>query len=429
MNKEDIYKEQLKDLFNDFDPIIPTDGWERIENTLDKKNRIFKIKRSWYIGSAAAAVAILIASILFIDTPNRTDFSNQKIAEVPEMTEKSIQKTERENINQHTTAKLNKTQTVDKSQSQPSSKQLLAQADAKETYNDDPTIDQTVTSHKEEKSELSQQEIDERIKEMQDKANIDYFEDSYERETKTNKPVMLALNAKGGLTSSQKTANSPMRLRSASATEGNPQQEAYLSAGSKNNLGSEDANALFTNKSVADNNSQMIHSQPYSFGITISKRIVDKISLETGLVYTYLYSESRNSSSAYNNEENQQFHFIGVPLNINYHFVDIGKLDLYASLGGMIEKDVHGVYKGKDQGSMGDLTQSEGEISRNISLKNPQLSINAGVGASYPLYGGLNIYAKIGGAYYFDANNINYKTIYSDKKIMLDINAGIRFQF
>jgi len=47
----------------------------------------------------------------------------------------------------------------------------------------------------------------------------------------------------------------------------------------------------------------------------------------------------------------------------------------------------------------------------------------------YPIYGGFNLYGKVGGVYYFDAKNYEYKTIYTDKKIGFDLNAGIRFDF
>ena len=67
-------------------------------------------------------------------------------------------------------------------------------------------------------------------------------------------------------------------------------------------------------------------------------------------------------------------------------------------------------------------------IIKQFENENPQISVNAGVGAFYPIYGGFNLYGKIGGSYYFDAKNAE-KTIYSDKKIVLDLNAGIRFDF
>lgn len=434
IDKDNIYKKQLNDMFGDFEALPPIDGWEAIEESMDKSNRIFIAKRNWYIGSAAALTLIIISSVYFLNLSNQINSSVETVVEITQQND-----IPNSNFDQVSTVENKKPSTLAKAS-------ILARTEAAINTHDLTTVKSDITvettdikasqneesdeSHKKE-SKLSQYEINRRIKELQE-ANSFEFEEEIKTgiKNKQNKRLMLALNASGGLTSSQKTANSPMRLRSISSTDESMKQEAYLSAGSKNNLSTDANNLLLQNTNVGKNNSKMIHSQPYSFGISVSKNIIDRFSVETGIVYTYLYSETRNSSTGYINEENQQFHFIGIPLHFNYQFVEIGKLGLFASIGGMIEKDIHGVYKGRDEGNMNDYVgNSEGYISTNINLKNPQLSIDAGIGASYPIYKGLNIYAKIGGAYYFDAKNYEYKTIYSDKKIMLDLNAGIKFQF
>ena len=63
-----------------------------------------------------------------------------------------------------------------------------------------------------------------------------------------------------------------------------------------------------------------------------------------------------------------------------------------------------------------------------IRQKNPQFSVNVGVGASLPLINRFRLYGRIGGAYYFDAGNV-HRTIYSDQRIVLDLNLGIRYEF
>ncbi len=429
MNKEDIYKKQLNNLFSDFQAEVPVDGWDKIESTLNGMKRASIARRNWYIGSVAAAALVLIVSILFINTPsNVNEVNEQPVAKVTQSDNITTDKITASPIitsNETILAKASTTHTYNKQRIVESTKDISNNAKEDEQDKTKPQIAENKRSEKK-RENISKEEIDKRIKELQEKNSFDFVEDE---NISHKKPLMLAVNARGGLTSSQKTANSPMRLRSMASNDESLKQEAYMSSGSKNNLTDDATNTILANKNVGQNSSEMIHSQPYSFGVTVSKNIVDRLSVETGIVYTYLYSEAVNSSEGYVNEENQQFHFIGVPINFNYQFVEIGKLNLFASIGGMIEKDIHGVYKGKDIGNMGDIASSEGSLSRNVSLKNPQFSIDAGIGASYPLYGGLNIYAKIGGAYYFDAKNYEYKTIYSDKKIMLDLNAGIRFQF
>ena len=99
----------------------------------------------------------------------------------------------------------------------------------------------------------------------------------------------------------------------------------------------------------------------------------------------------------------------------------------------MIEKDVSGEFRKMKEGQTAANfnNASEGseeqEITK-ISQHNPQISVNAGVGLSYPIYDRLRLYGKVGGAYYFDAKN-EYKTIYSDRKIVMDLNVGLRYEF
>ena len=108
--------------------------------------------------------------------------------------------------------------------------------------------------------------------------------------------------------------------------------------------------------------------------------------------------------------------------------MNFGKLGLYTSFGGMIEKIfMEKQYQAQITNELLNGMSKEWTIEK-ISQENPQISVNAGVGAYYPIYGGFNLYGKIGGSYYFDAKNTE-KTIYTDKKIVFDLNAGIRFDF
>ena len=175
----------------------------------------------------------------------------------------------------------------------------------------------------------------------------------------------------------------------------------------------------------------MEHNQPVSFGLTVSKTLIDGLYLETGLVYSYLYSRSKNTSTALQNRQTQSLHYLGIPLNINYNLFNIKNLNVYTSVGGMIEKDVYGRFGFSEEGespTIDDPMKSRVWENDPISQRNPQLSVNAGLGLSYPLYRDFKLYGKIGGAYYFDAKN-DYKTIYSDSKIVMDLSIGIRYEF
>ncbi|MDR2815335.1 MAG: outer membrane beta-barrel protein [Proteiniphilum sp.] len=232
--------------------------------------------------------------------------------------------------------------------------------------------------------------------------------------------LLLAFNGREGLTAYQQKVNTPMTLRSANAP---PDEGKYLSEANKLQV---QAN------NTADNISEMEHDQPVSFGITVSKYLLDDLSIETGLVYSYLHSKTRNANNNFKVEEVQRLHYLGIPLNVNYNLFSLERLNVYASVGGMVEKDIYGEFRKVREGQTVNFNNasevSEEEEITKISQRNPQVSVNAGIGLSYPLYDRLRLYGKIGGAYYFDAKN-EHKTIYSDRKIVMDLNVGLRYEF
>lgn len=456
MNQKDIFKEQLKSAFSDFEAPVPHDGWEKMEQSLNAIARAKIVRRNWYIGSAAATVAILLGSLFFLKSPQTIEQN------LPTLTERTaIDKIEDTGKQDVQVAKTEPTVNNDKSSKSKLARkkqEILVAKQIENKESESPIIDRVVEQTSEdiviaeqpEEKEIqateerkvqpeekrvtqpNQEEIDRLIQEFENAGKADIF-GGLALEDNKKKPLMLALNAKGGLVSSQKTVvNSPMTLRSASAEKSGdkPSNDFYLGDLS-NNLSTGYGNvAMLNTRSVADNVAEMEHDQPVSFGFMVSKTIIDRLSVETGLVYTYLFSRAKNTSVDFQNQETQHFHYLGIPLNFNYNFVNIGKLGLFTSIGGMIEKDVYGEFRSSGQSVSTELNStSQGVITTKISQKNPQLSVNAGVGAFYPIYGGFNLYGKLGGSYYFDAKNNEYKTIYTDKKIVLDLNAGIRFDF
>lgn len=169
------------------------------------------------------------------------------------------------------------------------------------------------------------------------------------------------------------------------------------------------------------------HDQPISFGINISKRLSPRLSIQTGLVYTYLKSKEYSvGSSEVELDNTQKFHYLGIPLLVNYDIAQWKKARFYISAGGMIQKDIWGRYM--QRRALTFLDGSDVYIKESIHQKHPQFSVLSTVGVSYPIYNKLSIYTTVGGAYYFDANN-KYQTIYSDKKFQLDLNVGLKFDF
>ena len=436
MNQEDKIKNSLQTLFDDYEVPLPPDGWERLEASLNANAKARLIRRNWYIGVAATIAAMVIGAVFLIDTP-------QPLVETPTMAQQeqtNLPPTERLTIEEDVEQPINPTikkesvkRAAKKNQLKKESETNLALISKQEnihieTAEASRALPHDIARQSEPRSKtdneeitLSQEEIDRLIEEFANAGsrNVFDFDDYYH--TPTSPKLTLAFNAKGALSGSASTTNSPVALRSGNVESMN--EDILFGVSSITG----DAPTIIT-QNIANNTAKLHHSQPVSFGVTVAKTIIDRLSIETGITYTYLHSSTQNSSAQFVRKEKQHLHYLGIPLNFNYTFASLGNFNFFASFGGMIEKDIYGKYHRNSSVHDG-KNQLEEIETESINLKHPQFSINGGFGAAYPLYKGLNIYGKLGGAYYFDANNPQYKTIYSDKQFIIDLNLGLRFDF
>lgn len=420
MNSEEKIRKQFQSKFNDFMVPAPADGWTRLEESLNKTavaRKMFNRRRWQYAGSAAAILVLIVGGLFYMNRPEVVEdslLSDAAPSSIDVVTE---------------------TETVPQIDVEVAERRLFAGRNV----SSEPVKSIVPAVKSIDPSLMMTDYIEQEV--IQDEAGLEEINSNLavsEDYTLTDESILiggdhsllyadynvgggeedyvLSFAGKGGLTSFHQTVNSPMTLRSAAVSNDAQSVE-------------ESDKMLLQANNFRDNIAEMEHDQPISFGVTISKSIAHNLSIETGLIYSYLYSKSKNTSDAVQNKQTQSLHYIGVPLNLNYHLFSVKDLNVYVSLGGMIEKDIYGKFREEGEGqSLDDQNKSEVLIDENISQKNPQLSVNTGLGLSYPIYRDLKLYGKIGGAYYFDAKN-DYKTIYSDRKIVMDLSLGIRYEF
>jgi len=426
MSEKDNIKEQFRLKLHDYEAPVPDNEWDRLEKSLNKAMRQRVVRRRW-TAAAAAIVALIVGGLIYLNFPVAKDMPivTEKITHTEDKEPSSplIEKIVIEHsplvvsVDKNKFEELKQTRIlVEKEESRPETEEL-------------PVVDKDKangSTNLEEQSEtIADEELDRFIEEFVNQRNSSQtYLDLKEKEKKDN--IAIAFNARGGLTSLRRTTNSPMTLKSVSLKNYAVDDELgkKLLTGNINNM---EFNTYQVD--MTDNISEMVHEQPLSVGITVAKHFTDRMSLETGLVYTYLYSKAKNTANQFRNQETQQLHYFGIPLNVNYSLLSFHKLNMYVSMGGMIEKDFYGKYQYVDE-TVKPETKSgaEKKVSVNIHQKNPQVSVNTGLGLFYPIYNNLGIYGKIGGAYYFDTHN-KYKTYYSDKKIVLDMNIGFKINF
>ena len=151
------------------------------------------------------------------------------------------------------------------------------------------------------------------------------------------------------------------------------------------------------------------HRQPVSVGFSVRKNLGHGLSVESGLMYTYLYSDLYFGKG--NNSVEQKLHYLGIPLRVNWNFVDTRKFSVYLSAGGAIEKCVYGKF--------GDEKQTVDPV---------QLSVLGALGAQYNLSRRWGLYIEPGISYYFDDGS-KVQTIRKERPCSFTLQAGLRLTY
>ncbi len=164
------------------------------------------------------------------------------------------------------------------------------------------------------------------------------------------------------------------------------------------------------------------HRLPVRTGLSFAYRINDRLSIESGLLYTLLTSDLKYGSESHYIAGQQKLHYIGVPVNARYRVLSWRAFDLYASAGVLAEKCVSGKIE-RDFILDNHATQSEKE---DVKVKPLQWSLNASAGLQFNITRALGIYAEPGVSCYID-NGSPVETIYNERPLNFNLNVGLRF--
>lgn len=150
------------------------------------------------------------------------------------------------------------------------------------------------------------------------------------------------------------------------------------------------------------------HHLPLGGGVSVRAEFPYGLSLESGVCYTLLRSDVRLQYSS--EDVSQKLHFIGVPLRLNWQFVEQGRFSAYLGAGGMLEKCISAKF--------GSETVDESEL---------QWSATAAIGAQYRLGNFVGLYFEPEAAYYFTDTEL--RTSRSDAPLSLLLRVGVRLLF
>lgn len=164
------------------------------------------------------------------------------------------------------------------------------------------------------------------------------------------------------------------------------------------------------------------HRLPVRTGLSFAYRINDRLSIESGLLYTLLTSDLKYGSESHYIAGQQKLHYIGVPVNARYRVLSWRAFDLYASAGVLAEKCVSGKVE-RDFVLDNHTTQSENE---DVKVKPLQWSVNASAGLQFNITRAIGLYAEPGVSCYID-NGSPVETIYNERPLNFNLNVGLRF--
>ena len=157
------------------------------------------------------------------------------------------------------------------------------------------------------------------------------------------------------------------------------------------------------------------HRLPIRFGLKIGYQLSERWALQTGITYTYLYSEF----TLVNRQQpaiEQRLHYVGIPLGISYQIWKNSNFRLYASAGASAEKCVK---NSQESGDANINVQSDSE-------KPLQWSVNTALGAEYQPTKQLGIYLEPSLGYYFK-DNTPLEHYYKEHPLSPAIEFGLRW--
>lgn len=163
------------------------------------------------------------------------------------------------------------------------------------------------------------------------------------------------------------------------------------------------------------------HKTPITFGASILKTFGKKWSIGMGVSYTKLSAELTSGSGDNFISSEQNIHYVGIPVQLNYNVVQKGAFTGYVSGGGAFEKAVSGELKTKYivNGVIKEVTYEK------INEKPVQVSVNTAVGLQLKVIRNIGIYAEPGIGYHFHDNS-SLNTIYKEKPLNFNLKFGVR---
>ena len=206
-----------------------------------------------------------------------------------------------------------------------------------------------------------------------------------------------------GITTDSRNTQRPMLMAT--------RESDMLVSGNPNKVQSVLSNAPLQ---LADYSQTKHHYHPMSFGLSVGYNLTPRLTLTTGMVYTYASSDFTSSAAGDDIIETQRLHYIGVPLNLKYKVWGNSAIHTYATAGCQADFNVS-------------AKMQTGDITTDADKDHTQWSVGGAVGIQYNIIPRMGIYAEPGVRYYID-NKSRVETIFKEKKLNFNLQLGVRVE-
>lgn len=214
---------------------------------------------------------------------------------------------------------------------------------------------------------------------------------------KKEKKIFYTHISSSSLTSNSSNANNPSQLVPYTISGGKGDSEGYR-----------------TDITSPEN---LNHKIPISIGVHVGFNLTDRLSIESGLVYSKLnssYETTKDSGIDFKFEQNLDY--LGVPVSLRYNLLGHNLGSLYTKGGVMIERAISANRRSN---------VSREELYEKFSVKGVQTSLNLSLGGELKFLSKFGLFLEPGISYYFDNNQPdNYRT---KNQFAFNLSAGLRF--
>lgn len=206
-----------------------------------------------------------------------------------------------------------------------------------------------------------------------------------------------------GITTDSRNTQRPMLMAT--------RESDMLASGNPNKVQSVLSNAPLQ---LADYSQTKHHYHPMSFGLSVGYNLTPRLTLTTGMVYTYASSDFTSSAAGDDIVETQRLHYIGIPLSVKYKVWGNNAIQTYATAGCQADFNVS-------------ANIQTDNITKDADKDRTQWSVGGAVGVQYNFLPHMGIYAEPGMRYYID-NNSSVETIFKEKKLNFNLQLGVRVE-